>query len=148
MMAELSDESNLAQAFSLLPMTWSFGFIIGPFFGGVLSRPQDRWPSVFSNPFWNKFPYFLPCLVSAAIACVSLVIVSNFLEETVKFQSASADSDPSREETGDISDLHPIDVEKPLPLRKLFTRPVLISVANYATLALIGMISAALMPLI
>ena len=101
-MAELADESNLAQAFSLLPMTWSFGFIIGlatfalrvaflslmllmpfvsPFLGGFLSRPQDRWPNVFSNPFWNKFPYLLPCLVSAAIACVSLIVVSKFLEE-------------------------------------------------------------------
>jgi len=29
MMAELADESNLAQAFSLLPMTWAFGFVIG-----------------------------------------------------------------------------------------------------------------------
>jgi len=68
--------------------------------------------------------------------------------QTVKFQSASADSDPSREETGDTPDLHPMDVEKPLPLRDLLARPVLVSVANYATIALLGMISAALMPLI
>ena len=68
--------------------------------------------------------------------------------QTVKFQSTSAESDPSREETGDTHDLHPIDAEKPLPLRDLFTRPVLVSVVNYSTLALLGMISAALMPLI
>ena len=59
--------------------------LLMPFFssllGGVLSRPQDRWPSVFSNTFWDKYPYLLPCLVSAAIACVSLVVVANFLEE-------------------------------------------------------------------
>ena len=35
-----------------------------------------------------------------------------------------------------------------MPLRDLLTRPVLVSVANYATLALLGMVSAALMPLI
>ena len=29
MMAEFADESNLAQAFSLLPMTWAFGVVIG-----------------------------------------------------------------------------------------------------------------------
>src|SRR5260221_2792592 len=66
--------------------------------------------------------------------------------QTVKLQSTSADSDPSREETGDTPD--PMDMEKPLPLRDLLTRPVLVSVANYSTLALLGMVSAALMPLI
>ena len=68
--------------------------------------------------------------------------------QTVNSKPISADSDLSREETGDIPDPHPMDVEKPLPLRNLLTRPVLVSVANYSTLALLGMISAALMPLI
>jgi len=60
--------------------------------------------------------------------------------QTVKF----------REETGDTPDQHLMDADaqKPLPLRYLLTRPVLVSVANYATLALLGMVSAALMPLI
>jgi len=35
-----------------------------------------------------------------------------------------------------------------LPLRHLLTRPVLVSVANYSSLALLGIVSAALMPLI
>jgi hypothetical protein len=68
--------------------------------------------------------------------------------QTIELQSTSADSDPSRDETGDTHDLHPTDMEKPLPLRDLLTRPVLVSVANYSTLALLGMVSAALMPLI
>ena len=98
--AELTDETNVARAFSLLPMSWAVGVVIGlvifayrsqyslmfmpcssPFLGGILSRPQDRWPNVFSHPFWNTYPYFLPCLTSAAYACVSLIIVANFLEE-------------------------------------------------------------------
>jgi hypothetical protein len=36
----------------------------------------------------------------------------------------------------------------PLPLRSLFTRPVLISVANYGKLALLDMMAATLLPLI
>lgn len=98
--AELTDETNVARAFSLLPMSWAVGVVIGlatfshrrqyllmfmpcfsPFLGGILSRPQDRWPNVFSHPFWNTYPYFLPCLASAAYACVSLIIVANFLQE-------------------------------------------------------------------
>ena len=38
--------------------------------------------------------------------------------------------------------------EKPLPLRAVLTRPVLISIANYAMLALLGMAALALIPLI
>jgi len=41
-----------------------------------------------------------------------------------------------------------MDTQKPLPLRCLLTRPILISVANYAMLAFLGMVPVALMPLI
>lgn len=70
--------------------------------------------------------------------------------QTVKFQSALTNSDLAREETGDTPDQHLMDADaqKPLPLRYLLTRPVVVSVANYATLALLGMVSWALMPLI
>jgi hypothetical protein len=100
MTAELTDETNVARGCALLPMTWAIGYVIGlailltitglcsltfrclsPFIGGILSRPQDRWPRVFSHAFWTNYPYFLPCLVSACYACVSSVIVAKFLEE-------------------------------------------------------------------
>jgi len=56
--------------------------------------------------------------------------------------------DTLREEPGDDPDLPPTDAEKPLPLRYLLTKPVLISVANYASLALLGIAASTLMPLI
>jgi len=68
--------------------------------------------------------------------------------QTVKFQSPSTNSDLAGEETGDTPDQHLMDAQKPLPMRYLLTRPVLVSVANYASLALLGMVSWALMPLI
>ena len=40
------------------------------------------------------------------------------------------------------------DMEKPLPLRALLTRPVIISVANYAMIALIDMAAGVLIPLV
>src|SRR5712691_2395786 len=67
--------------------------------------------------------------------------------QTVKFQSALTNSDRAREDTPD-QHLMDADAHKPLPLRYLLTRPVLVSVANYSTLALLGMVSWALMPLI
>ncbi|KAH9980690.1 MFS general substrate transporter [Russula compacta] len=148
--AELTDETNVAQGFSLLPMTWALGYVIGPFIGGVLSRPQDRWPHLFSHPFWANYPYFLPCVVSAAYACLSFVIVAKYLNETVKFQPVFTSSDVTQGESGDgdILNHHPKDAQKPLPLRHVLTRPVLISLANYGTLALLGMISMSLIPLV
>ncbi|KAI9460711.1 MFS general substrate transporter [Russula earlei] len=143
--AELTDDTNVARGFSLLPTIWAMGFVIGPIIGGVLSRPRDRWPSVFSAPFWDNYPYFLPCLVSAAYACLSFVIVAIFFEETVRFRSASSDLDVIGEEPDDALDQ---DAQGPLPLRSVLTRPVLISIANYAMLALLGMISMTLIPLI
>ena len=89
MTAELTDETNVAQGFSMLPMAWSIGSVIGfviflpslsfhlnslsPLIGGVLSRPQDRWPHIFSHPFWADYPYFLPCLVAATFTCLSII---------------------------------------------------------------------------
>ena len=48
---------------------------------GILSRPQDRWPSMFSHHFWADFPYFLPCLVAATFTCLSFIIGVFYLEE-------------------------------------------------------------------
>ena len=68
MMAELTDETNMARGSSLIPVIWAAGGTIGfgtslvsypfvdnltprPFIGGVLSLPQARWPILFSHPF-------------------------------------------------------------------------------------------------
>jgi hypothetical protein len=102
MTADLTDETNVAQGFSMLPMAWSVGFVIGfvfsfspllahfpdsfsPLVGGILSRPQDRWPNIFSHPFWAEFPYFLPCLVAATSTCISFIIGVFYLEEVCCF---------------------------------------------------------------
>jgi MFS family permease len=68
--------------------------------------------------------------------------------QTVRFQPASTNSDLAQEEASDTPDLDMVNAQKPVPLRHLLTRPVVVSVANYASLALLGMVSWALMPLI
>jgi len=143
-MAELTDETNIARGYSLMLMTGAAGYVLGPIIGGVLSRPQDRWPVLFSDPFWNKYPYILPCLVSVVFVCLSFVMIMLFLEETVKFQPVLTNSDV----TEDALDRHLDDTQKPLPLRSVLTRPVLISIANYAVLALLDTASLSLIPLV
>ncbi|KAI0250883.1 MFS general substrate transporter [Lactifluus subvellereus] len=154
MMAELTDETNVARGFSLLPMTWALGYVVGPFIGGILSRPQDRWPHVFSHPFWATYPYFLPCLVVAAYACLSFVAVAMFLEETMnvtsstEFQSTRTNRDAPLEDSSDVLNASQKAAQEPLPLRSVLTRAVVISVVNYAMLSFLEMISLALIPLI
>ncbi|KAH9980688.1 major facilitator superfamily domain-containing protein [Russula compacta] len=144
-MAELTDETNVARGFSLLPMTWAIGFVIGPFIGGVLSQPQARWPELFSHALWAEYPYFLPCLVVAACGWVSFVITAVFLKETM---ICTPSSTPQEELNDYLHGESPKDPQKPLPLRSVLTRPVQISIANYAMIALLGTASLTLIPLI
>jgi len=87
-------------------------------------------------------------MVSAGFLCLSFFIVAIFFEETVKFQPTSPNSDPMEEESSDGLDEHFNDAQKPLPLRSALTRPVMISIANYAMVTLLEAASLALFPLI
>ncbi|KAH9027355.1 MFS general substrate transporter [Lactarius hengduanensis] len=154
--AELTDETNVARGFAMPPVAWSLGTVIGPMIGGVLSRPQDRWPHMFSHPFWADYPYFLPCLVAATFTSLSFVIMALYLEETLNsrpsesLQLARINPDTPQGEADDSPDLDmsPDESEKPLPLRSVFTRPVIITVANYAMLALLDSMVGAYVPLV
>ncbi|KAH9059722.1 MFS general substrate transporter [Lactarius vividus] len=154
--AELTDETNVARGFSMPPVVWSLGYVIGPLVGGVLSRPQDRWPHIFSHPFWADHPYFLPCLVAATFTCFSFVITALYLEETLysrpleKLQLPRPNSDTPQGEAGNTPglDTSPDEFQKPLPLRSVLTKPVVVTVANYAMLALIDSMVSAYIPLV
>ncbi|EJT97726.1 MFS general substrate transporter [Dacryopinax primogenitus] len=83
MISEMTDETNEAQAFALFSLMWAVGCIVGPSIGGLLSRPAGNFPSVFGGvQFWEKYPYFLPCLCSAGITGVSILTALFFLKET------------------------------------------------------------------
>ncbi|KAN0136115.1 major facilitator superfamily [Lactarius tabidus] len=154
MVAELTDETNMARGSSLIPVIWAAGGTIGPFIGGVLSRPQDRWPILFSHPFWGEYPYFLPCLATAAYAIVSFSLSAIFLKETLNrdpvFEPPTQDrSRLPRVGEEEILDEAVKDKWKPLPLRSLIKRPaVLVSVANYGMIGLLDVIAFALIPLV
>ncbi|KAI0364558.1 MFS general substrate transporter [Pilatotrama ljubarskyi] len=150
MMGEITDETNIAQAFAWMPVAWSVGSTIGPTIGGQLAKPHDRWPSVFSHPFWVKYPYFLPCAASAAFSAFTFVVTAIFLKEasllTAHFQSVRKRpkrTHPACDEAV-VGETHD---DAPPPLRKVLTRRVLISVANYGVLALVEIAFLALLPL-
>jgi hypothetical protein len=121
----------------------------------VLSRPQDRWPNVFSHPFWGEYPYFLPCLAAVAYALTTFTLAAIFLKETVNSDpvikpNAEVNSDLSQVGDGEIlpADGPTKDAERPLPLRALLTRPVVVSVANCGVIALLDMTAGTLISFI
>ncbi|KAI0302844.1 MFS general substrate transporter [Multifurca ochricompacta] len=145
MVAELTDETNVARGFSLTPVTWALGYVIGSFVGGILSKPQDRWPHIFSHQFWADYPYFLPCLVAASYSCISFIIVAMYLKEAPLPKTGSG---ISQGEPGRIPDALPKDEDMLLPLSSILTRPVVISAASLAVITLFNTVADALIPLI
>ncbi|EIN04032.1 member of major facilitator multidrug-resistance DHA1 sub-family [Punctularia strigosozonata HHB-11173 SS5] len=164
MMAELMDSGNLAQAYAYMPIAWSTGGTLGPIIGGVLSRPAERFPSVFGNSdFLKEYPYFLPCAVPATFSVLAWLVTLLFLKETVRnpmplssliatrksksnlaLQTVAASTDPT---ASSIPSKTASDDYTPLPFRALLTFPVLVSAANYASLSLVDIAFRAIQPL-
>ncbi|KAG2157707.1 major facilitator superfamily domain-containing protein [Suillus bovinus] len=149
MMGELTDSTNMAQGFALIPITWCFGSFLGFVMGGMLARPQDRWPNVFAGPFWAKYPYFLPCAVAASVVSASFMFVF-LLEETLETKRKR--HIPS-ETTGDqlseeyrSNGSHSENMAN-VPLRSLLIRSIIIPIVNQVCLAFLDICIFALMPL-
>ncbi|CAA7266807.1 unnamed protein product [Cyclocybe aegerita] len=150
-LGELTDATNRAEAFALMPAVWAFGATMGPLLGGSLSRPADRFPVVFASNFWKKFPYFLPCVATASYVFAVLLITGLFFEETVQCGKASSCSPCSSSSSYKLlvvnSDEELDPAERPVSFRGLFTFPVVISIANYAALGFLSTSVNALLPL-
>ncbi|KAG1860697.1 MFS general substrate transporter [Suillus subalutaceus] len=148
MVGELTDSTNMAQGFALIPIMWCIGGFIGPLIGGTFARPQDNWPRLFAHPFWSKYPYFLPCAVSACGLVLGFFVLLFFLEETL-----STKRRPKLTATLGISNgansgnRESLSQTSNMPVRSLLTPTIVIPIANYALLALLDIALMALLPL-
>lgn len=71
------------RAFTIMPVVWCMGSIVGPIIGGALARPCISYPWLFSpGTIWDRYPYLLPNLFSALIVLIGVVNGFLFLEET------------------------------------------------------------------
>ncbi|KAI6042924.1 major facilitator superfamily domain-containing protein [Pisolithus marmoratus] len=160
MMVEITDETNLAQAYAYMPIAWSSGGTLGPLIGGFLSRPADRFPNVFGNAaFWREYPYFLACAVPATFTAIAWIVTYLFLKETLpnsvsvrqlikskldhwNSSKKGLDSEPTETFASNEN-----DENKPLPLRALLIPRVLIAAGNYAALSTIEIAFRGVQPL-
>ncbi|KAI1244423.1 hypothetical protein MGN70_014295 [Eutypa lata] len=71
------------RAYTIMPVVWCLGSIVGPMIGGALARPCISYPNLFPpGTIWDRYPYLLPNLFSALIVLVGVINGILFLEET------------------------------------------------------------------
>ncbi|KAI1269008.1 major facilitator superfamily domain-containing protein [Xylariaceae sp. FL1019] len=71
------------RAYTIMPVVWGLGSIVGPMIGGALAQPCISYPTLFARgTIWDRYPYLLPNLFSAFIVLVGVINGFLFLEET------------------------------------------------------------------
>ncbi|CAK8571039.1 unnamed protein product [Lathyrus sativus] len=99
---EIFREEKQGLGLSTVSAAWGIGLIIGPAIGGYLAQPTVKYPHLFpKDSFWDKFPYFLPSLVTSSFAVV-VAIACIWLPETLHNHPLSNESieDAEVAETG------------------------------------------------
>ena len=90
MVAELVPQKELQpRAFSIMPLVWTIGSILGPTFGGALVHPVERFPRLFNKDnavvkFLKRFPFAPPNLLSSLIFLMGISIGWLFLHESLE----------------------------------------------------------------
>ncbi|KAG9315284.1 MFS general substrate transporter [Chiua virens] len=141
-LGDISDHTNMAQIFAFVPAAFSIGATIAPLYGGTLVKPQERWPHIFEDDFWAKYPYFLPSLVSGCFTLLVSVVCAIFMKESLP--SKTGKKPHSETPTAENS---PED-GRPIPMLKLLQMSsVMMPIANFGALALIDIGFFVLLPL-
>ncbi|KAI0966857.1 major facilitator superfamily domain-containing protein [Xylaria arbuscula] len=79
----VTHKEHQPRAYTVMPVVWCLGSIIGPMIGGALARPCISYPSLFSpGTIWDRYPYLLPNLFSAFVVLIGVINGFLFLEET------------------------------------------------------------------
>ncbi|KAF8344724.1 major facilitator superfamily domain-containing protein [Amanita rubescens] len=169
---EITDETNIADAFTFLPLVWSTASILGPILGGLLSRPAVQWPETLGKiTYLRNHPYFLPCFAAAVVAFITFLCAIVGLEETLPaailrkrqrqkkiYQYSGSSSSTSLIADDDIPDYgsngttyQQVDDSDTMPsatsLRDILSHEVLITLVNYGFLAFCDMCNQVLIPL-
>lgn len=85
-LAEITDETNQARAFSLIPLCFAVGSIVGNALGGWLV-------DVGEGEWWQKHPFWLPCGIASCFNLCAIVLGSLFLKETLPTMARSKGQD-------------------------------------------------------
>lgn len=79
-------------AFSVMPMVWTVGAVVGPSLGGLLSNPLRVDPKQpRGDKFLERFPYILPNIAASSCFAVGIITGWLFLRETLESKKGQQD---------------------------------------------------------
>ncbi|KAI7852069.1 major facilitator superfamily domain-containing protein [Circinella umbellata] len=146
MLAEITDGTNRATAFSLFGLTWGLG-IIGPALGGYLSNPVERFPTLFAgNAFLKEYPYFLPCFVSSLGSFFGFFIAYFYLRESNPVVLARKRSEQQGERQALLGG-RSSEQQQESPKLSMITKTTYIIIFGYAVFAFHAMVFDEVLPL-
>ena len=99
-----------ALAFSIVPISWSVGSILGPIIGGTLADPVGQHPGLFHGKLrelFTRFPYALPNIVASVLFAIALVFGVIYLKETKLDATTTLDDVASVHETTSLLSHNP-----------------------------------------
>ncbi|KAF7986457.1 hypothetical protein HWV62_31231 [Athelia sp. TMB] len=134
MIAEITDASNMAEAFAYLPMVWAAGATLGPLIGGVLAQPAEHWPKTVgkSLPSQSNRPGFKR----------ALMLPTEDIEKDVATDTANIGQTAAPTTTPDE-----LQESSLRTLRSLLHRRIVTAIICYAFLAFIDQCMVVLQPL-
>ncbi|EJD05438.1 MFS general substrate transporter [Fomitiporia mediterranea MF3/22] len=139
---EITDETNQAEAFPLTGLSWSLGCIIGPMIGGNFVNPEKNFPKTFgAMQIFKDYPYLLPCLVSAVLTIISVLVGLVFMKESLPSKVRLDPSLPSPISARHSEKLHAStkQLEEEISVRTILSSRSIRSVfRNYFLLSVLG----------
>ncbi|KAF1926842.1 MFS general substrate transporter [Didymella exigua CBS 183.55] len=83
MFSENSTKNTQARAFSYFAFAGNMGIFLGPLLGAAFERPAEKYPRVFGNELFRKYPYLLPGLAVSVLTLTSALTTMLFVKETL-----------------------------------------------------------------
>lgn len=91
---DVSNPQQLATRMGLIGAAFGLGFTIGPFLGGELSAPAERW-GLFKDTIFETYPYLLPCVLASVLSVISLLFAFKSLPESLPMNRRVVDKSRS-----------------------------------------------------
>ena len=66
----------------LVQTGWQIGATAAPMMGAVLAHPERKWPGLFRNTIFERYPYSLPCVAVSAVPLITTFFAAFLAEET------------------------------------------------------------------
>ena len=81
-LTEITDDTNRGDGFSYMSVAWNIGCMIAPLIGGILCKPAEKYPAIFSSTgLFGHYPYLLPCLICVGFNLISVAMISVYMKE-------------------------------------------------------------------